>query len=192
MSSVNTYRFSSKEWLLNANLYYYGYRFYDPNLQRWLNRDPLEEYGGINLYGYVDNRPEGEIDPYGLAESPPISGIPENPQYKLILPPTNKPPVLVPPPGGGAGAPGGMPPGSTGAGNMPVIKPIPCIVGNTRKVTNSPFTCPCTMTTVQCELGEICQYTGFLVPSRGVNGPPTRLTAWVPYRNCGACPEGQY
>jgi RHS repeat-associated protein len=26
-------------------MYYYGYRFYDPVLQRWLNRDPLGEPG---------------------------------------------------------------------------------------------------------------------------------------------------
>src|SRR5207245_9136483 len=45
MSSVNMYRYSSKEWLFYANLYYYGYRFYDPNLQRWLNRDPIGESG---------------------------------------------------------------------------------------------------------------------------------------------------
>src|SRR5205814_10332161 len=63
MSSVNMYRFSSKEWLLNANLYYYGYRLYDPNLQRWPNRDPLGELGGINLYAYVRNNHVNRVDP---------------------------------------------------------------------------------------------------------------------------------
>jgi hypothetical protein len=38
LASANTYRVSSKE--LIGSLYYYGYRFYDPNSQRWLNRDP--------------------------------------------------------------------------------------------------------------------------------------------------------
>ena len=32
------------------DLYYYGYRYFDPETDRWLNRDPLEEEGGINLY----------------------------------------------------------------------------------------------------------------------------------------------
>jgi len=41
LASANTYRFSSKEWNDNAGLYYYLYRFYDPNLQRWPNRDPI-------------------------------------------------------------------------------------------------------------------------------------------------------
>src|SRR5205809_628292 len=47
LASVNVYRFSSKEIHVNSGIYYYGYRFYDPNLQRWLNRDPIDEGGGI-------------------------------------------------------------------------------------------------------------------------------------------------
>src|SRR5438094_5567000 len=33
----NVYRFSSKERHAGSGMYYYGYRFYDPNLQRWPN-----------------------------------------------------------------------------------------------------------------------------------------------------------
>ncbi len=66
LASGNTYRFSSKEQHANSGLYYYGFRFYDTGLQRWLNRDPLGEAGGINLYGFVGNRPINEVDPYGL------------------------------------------------------------------------------------------------------------------------------
>ncbi len=64
----NTYRFSSKLLDLKSGLYYYGCRWYVPNVQRWLNRDPLGEFGGINLYGYVLNSPVGSIDPSGLAQ----------------------------------------------------------------------------------------------------------------------------
>jgi hypothetical protein len=51
----------------NSGLYYYGYRFYDPNLQRWLNRDPLEERGGLNLYCLGANNPLDGFDPNGSA-----------------------------------------------------------------------------------------------------------------------------
>jgi RHS repeat-associated protein len=67
LASANKYRFSSKEWNDNAGLYSYGYRFYDPNLQRWLNRDPLGEESCLNLYNFVDNDPLNSLDPYGLA-----------------------------------------------------------------------------------------------------------------------------
>jgi RHS repeat-associated protein len=68
-AASNLYRFSSKEVDLNytdSGLYYYGYRFYDPNLQRWLNRDPIGEQGGINLYRYVGNTPILYFDALGL------------------------------------------------------------------------------------------------------------------------------
>jgi RHS repeat-associated protein len=42
--ALNRYRFSSKEIHVGSGMYYYGYRFYDPNLQRWINRDPLGSY----------------------------------------------------------------------------------------------------------------------------------------------------
>jgi RHS repeat-associated protein len=70
LANANTYRFSSKELKLSSGLYYYGYRFYDPNTQRWLNRDPIEESGGINLYGFVFNDPVDLYDPEG--ECPPL------------------------------------------------------------------------------------------------------------------------
>lgn len=44
-----------------VGLYYYGYRLYDPNLQRWLNRDPIQEWGGWNLL----NDAVCHIDPEG-------------------------------------------------------------------------------------------------------------------------------
>ena len=45
---------------------YYGHRYYDANTGRWLNRDPIEESGGANVYGFVDNNPIGSIDYRGL------------------------------------------------------------------------------------------------------------------------------
>jgi RHS repeat-associated protein len=64
LASANVYRFSSKEYHAVSGMYYYLYRFYDPNLQRWVNRDPIEEAGGINLYTFVNNS-FNKIDPDG-------------------------------------------------------------------------------------------------------------------------------
>lgn len=44
------------------------YRAYDPDLGRWLNRDPIAEQGGLNLYGYVGNNSPNMIDPLGLVK----------------------------------------------------------------------------------------------------------------------------
>lgn len=41
------------------------YRAYDPVSGRWLNRDPIGENGGLNLYGYVGNDPINFKDPTG-------------------------------------------------------------------------------------------------------------------------------
>ena len=54
---VNPFRFSTKYYDGSTGLSYYGYRYYDSELGRWLNRDPIEEDGGINLYGMVWNNP---------------------------------------------------------------------------------------------------------------------------------------
>jgi RHS repeat-associated protein len=63
---ANVYRFSSKECHVNSGMYYYLYRFYDPNLQRWINRDPIVENGGINLYEFCGNSPLLYEDALGL------------------------------------------------------------------------------------------------------------------------------
>ena len=79
LAEANLYRFSSKEWHRSSGLVYYGYRFYDPSLQRWPNRDPVGENGGINLYEFVRNRPVNGVDTAGLLEFPRIPTIPDFP-----------------------------------------------------------------------------------------------------------------
>lgn len=44
----------------------YGYRYYDPVTGRWPSRDPIEEEGGVNLYGFVGNDGVNEWDLLGL------------------------------------------------------------------------------------------------------------------------------
>jgi len=45
---------------------FYGYRYYDPVTGRWPSRDPIEEMGGINLYGFVSNNGINVWDMLGL------------------------------------------------------------------------------------------------------------------------------
>lgn len=39
---------------------------YDPNIGRWLSRDPIAERGGVNLYGFVENDGISRSDYLGL------------------------------------------------------------------------------------------------------------------------------
>ncbi|MFC7339533.1 RHS repeat-associated core domain-containing protein [Haloferula chungangensis] len=44
----------------------YGFRYYDPVTGRWPSRDPIEERGGVNLYGFVGNDGVNKFDLFGL------------------------------------------------------------------------------------------------------------------------------
>lgn len=58
--------FSTKYQDKETGLYYYGYRYYQPVHGRWINRDPIRENGGYNLYGISENDPINMIDILGL------------------------------------------------------------------------------------------------------------------------------
>ena len=77
----NPFRFSTKYHDEETGLVYYGYRYYAPELGRWVRRDPIGEAGNIllrnesdrkeedlNLYIFVQNDPNIWIDPLGLSE----------------------------------------------------------------------------------------------------------------------------
>lgn len=61
--------FAGMFWSPEVNLSLTHYRAYDPELGRWLSRDPLKDaelIAGPNLYAYVGNDPINYIDPEGL------------------------------------------------------------------------------------------------------------------------------
>jgi RHS repeat-associated protein len=47
-ADANVFRFSTKYTDAETGFCYYGYRYYNPELGRWLNRDPIGETGGFN------------------------------------------------------------------------------------------------------------------------------------------------
>jgi RHS repeat-associated protein len=85
MADAFRHRFSTKYYDTETGLYYYGYRFYVPELMRWLNRDPIGERGGANLYLAGRNVFVNVIDPVGnkcvLAAGPSVS---ENAKWEVI------------------------------------------------------------------------------------------------------------
>ncbi|MDO4411429.1 MAG: RHS repeat-associated core domain-containing protein, partial [Akkermansia sp.] len=48
-------------------LVYYNYRHYNPTDGRWINRDPIAEQGGWNLYGFVGNSIILHLDILGMS-----------------------------------------------------------------------------------------------------------------------------
>jgi RHS repeat-associated protein len=65
-AASNTYRFATKEHFAGSGFYNYGYRFYSPGMGRWINRDPIGEAGGLNLYAAFANSPTNQTDARGL------------------------------------------------------------------------------------------------------------------------------
>ena len=63
-ANYKTLRYSGKERDATG-LYYYGYRYYAPWLQRWINPDPAGTVDGLNLFAFVGNNPAGRIDSDG-------------------------------------------------------------------------------------------------------------------------------
>ncbi|MDR6915203.1 RHS repeat-associated protein [Pseudomonas sp. 3296] len=59
-----TIRYSGKERDATG-LYYYGFRYYIPWLQRWLSPDPAGSVDGLNLYWMTRNNPVSFIDDDG-------------------------------------------------------------------------------------------------------------------------------
>ncbi len=68
-TTPTTYRFTGQRLESSFGLYYYGARWYDPYLNRWIQPDPIisNKYNSTDLdrYSYVRNNPTNYIDPTG-------------------------------------------------------------------------------------------------------------------------------
>jgi RHS repeat-associated protein len=52
-----------------TDLVNYGQRFYSPSLGRFINKDPIEEAGVLNLYGFCGNNGVNSFDYLGSREN---------------------------------------------------------------------------------------------------------------------------
>jgi len=66
LADTFSFRFSTKYWEAETGILHYQRRPYSPSLGDWLSRDPIEEYGGINLYGFCNNNSVNNYDVHGL------------------------------------------------------------------------------------------------------------------------------
>ena len=73
MADVFSFRYSTKYFDPETGFYYYGYRYYSPELKRWITRDPIGEEGGVNLYAMCENNSVAQFDVFGLYELTLIS-----------------------------------------------------------------------------------------------------------------------
>ncbi len=141
----NRFRFSTKFSDPETELYYYGFRFYSPGQGRFLNRDPIGELGGLNLYAFVGNDPVNAWDYLGLTDaidcdsyigSPEFAALPPHIKLAILLAcmppqvtcpdgcePVIPTPILPPPPPPDSQPPGAPP--SNGSDFDP-CNPPPC------------------------------------------------------------------
>jgi RHS repeat-associated protein len=66
-AAANPFRFSTKWQDDESGLVYYGARYYAPREGRFLGRDPIEEEGGLNLYGFCGNDGVNQTDYLGYS-----------------------------------------------------------------------------------------------------------------------------
>jgi len=64
------HEFTGKPWDTESQLYYFPYRYYSPNMNRWTSGDPAGLVDGPNVYEYVGENPVTHIDKKGLNKNP--------------------------------------------------------------------------------------------------------------------------
>ncbi|CAI8926274.1 RHS repeat-associated core domain-containing protein [Pseudomonas sp. IT-196MI5] len=62
----NPLRFQGQYFDVETGLHYNRYRYYDPQVGRFIGKDPIGFAGGLNVYAYAPN-PAGWVDPLGLS-----------------------------------------------------------------------------------------------------------------------------
>ena len=73
-TNAGRFQYTGQMWLPELGAYYYKARVYSATLGRFLQTDPIDVAGGINLYAYVGNDPVNWLDPLGLQTPPILTG----------------------------------------------------------------------------------------------------------------------
>ncbi|MEW6199330.1 MAG: RHS repeat-associated core domain-containing protein [Planctomycetota bacterium] len=73
-AAANPFRWSTKRLDPETELSDFGRRYYSATLGRWLNRDPIGDFGGANVYAYVGNNPTNRMDYLGMMYIPCPAG----------------------------------------------------------------------------------------------------------------------
>ena len=71
MAKENPFRFSTKYTDDETGLLYYGFRYYSPQLGRWVSRDPAGIGGGSSEYAFLANTSVNQVDSLGLIKYTP-------------------------------------------------------------------------------------------------------------------------
>ncbi|MDD3144650.1 MAG: hypothetical protein PHV23_00905 [Candidatus Gracilibacteria bacterium] len=67
-NSGNTRLYTGREYNSEIGLYYNRARYYNPELGRFISRDPIGQIDDVNLYGYVGNNGVNFVDRSGLSK----------------------------------------------------------------------------------------------------------------------------
>ncbi|MES2272590.1 MAG: RHS repeat-associated core domain-containing protein [Chlamydiota bacterium] len=65
----NPWRYRGKRVDQEIGLIYFGKRYYDPEIGRWISPDPIGAIDGPNLYAFVHNNPIKYVDYFGLSST---------------------------------------------------------------------------------------------------------------------------
>ncbi|WP_052729272.1 RHS repeat domain-containing protein [Chromobacterium vaccinii] len=69
----NPFRFQGQYHDDESGLHYNRHRYYDPEIGRFISRDPIGLMGGINIHSYAPN-PVEWVDPFGLSKTSSSAG----------------------------------------------------------------------------------------------------------------------
>ena len=97
LAKANPFRFSTKHWDDLTGLGYWGYRYYHPDMGRWLSRDSIWEWRNLMLYSYTDNLTTTKTDFLGLIkynDPPPVRDPRPQPPTRPLPPPARQPPGI--------------------------------------------------------------------------------------------------